>query len=198
MRQARQKSEELGLAGISLSRAEALIVCEQLREVGVKKMVEIGTLTGLSALYWLETMSESSSAFKLWTIEKSEEHAAAARDTLADYIQNDQCCIVVGDARVKLSELEREGPFDAVFIDGNKAAYLDYFQWAAKFVRRGGVIIVDNIFLSGAVWSGETAQRFNEKQIRAVCDVNEAAFENSEFRSTIIPTEEGLLICKMK
>lgn len=198
MRRARDYSEKLGLGGISLSRTEALMICEQLRSVNVKKMVEVGTLTGLSALYWLDLMRSQSADFKLWTIEKSEKHAEAAAEVLKADIESGHCSLIIGDARLELEKLESAGAFDAVFIDGNKAAYGDYFQWALRSVRSGGVIIVDNVFLSGAVWGDQTTQKFNDKQIQAVQSVNEEAFQNSHLTATIIPTEEGLLICKKK
>jgi len=198
MHRARDCSEKLGLGGISLSRTEALIICEQLRSVNVKKMVEVGTLTGLSALYWLDLMRSQSADFKLWTIEKSEKHAAAAAEILKGDIESGHCSLIVGDARFELEKLENAGPFDAAFIDGNKAAYADYFRWALRSVRPGGVIILDNIFLAGAVWGDQVTQKFNDKQIQSVQSVNEAAFQNSHLTATIIPTEEGLLVCRKK
>ncbi|MEQ1724173.1 MAG: class I SAM-dependent methyltransferase, partial [Pseudobdellovibrio sp.] len=127
--QARANSEKLGLGGISLSKAEAQILQFQLLNTSAKKVVEIGTLTGLSALYMLEILPEDA---HLWTLEKSAEHAKMAEEVLAHEIKKNRCKIVVGDAKEKLNELKNEGPFDAVFIDGNKAAYLDYFNWALE------------------------------------------------------------------
>lgn len=190
---ARQNSEKLGIGGISLSKVEAQILQFHLAEVGAKKVVEIGTLTGLSALYILEALSED--AF-LWTLEKSPEHAKFAAEVLSDYIKKNQCKILVGDAKETLQEIVGEAPFDVVFIDGNKAAYLDYFNWAHTHIKVGGLIIADNVFLSGAVWEDPTAQIFNEKQIRAVKEMNQLAYSSKNLKSMILPTEEGLLICK--
>ena len=96
----------------------------------------------------------------------------------------------------KLQELSNIAPFDVVFIDGNKAAYLDYFNWAVANIRPGGLIVADNVFLSGAVWGEQTVHRFNEKQIKAVNEMNQVAFSNKRLKSMILPTEEGLLVCK--
>jgi predicted O-methyltransferase YrrM len=133
---------------------------------------------------------------KLWTLEKSPEHAERANNVLSSYIAKGQCEIILGDAREKLNELGSQGPFDLVFIDGNKAAYLDYFNWAIENVKRGGFIVADNVFLSGAVWGEPTEQKFNEKQINAVKKMNEIAFRNEKLKSFFIPTEEGMLVCK--
>lgn len=190
---ARENSEKLGLEGISLSKVEAQILQFFLASISAKKIVEIGTLTGLSALYILESLA--SDAF-LWTLEKSSEHANMAVEVLSEFIRKNQCQVVVGDAKEKLQELSNEAPFDAVFIDGNKAAYLDYFNWAVEHIRVGGLIIADNVFLAGAVWGDQSAQKFNEKQIRVVKEMNQLAFTNKNLKSIILPTEEGLMICK--
>ncbi len=192
-KKARENSEKLGLDTISLSKAEAQILQFLVTGTEAKKIVEIGTLTGLSALYILECLALDAC---LWTLEKSAEHAEMAEEVLQPYIQTKQCRILIGDAREKLEELSSEAPFDVVFIDGNKAAYLDYFNWSVENIKVGGLIIADNVFLAGAVWGDQTAQRFNEKQVRAVNQMNQTAFSNKKLKSTILPTEEGLLVCK--
>lgn len=192
-KQARHFSETLNLEGISLSSVEANILKFFVEEIKAQKIVEIGTLTGLSALYVLEGLSEKA---QLWTLEKSEEHAGLAAQALKNYIEKKQCHILLGDAREELQKLSSEGPFDLVFIDGNKAAYLDYFNWAVENLNVGGIIIADNVFLSGAVWGEPTTQKFNEKQIKTLQQMNKLAYEDKKLRSILIPTEEGLLVCK--
>jgi predicted O-methyltransferase YrrM len=132
----------------------------------------------------------------LWTLEKSPEHAARAAQVLADEIKKGRCHIVIGDALEKLPSLNSEGPFDCIFIDGNKAAYLKYFEWALANVSKGGLILVDNIFLAGAVWGDQTVQKFNEKQISNVQAMNAKAFSTEGLLTSVVPTLEGLLVCK--
>lgn len=191
MLQARKNSDQLGLGGISISATEAQIIKFHLASVQPKNVVEIGTLTGLSALHILEVLSPNG---MLFTLEKSNEHASMAQEVLAEEIKKKRCQIIVGDAQVNLKTLSKQGPFDAVFIDGNKAAYLDYFKWAIENTRTGGLVFVDNIFLAGAIWGDETKQRFNAKQIDAVHEMNRLAFKHENLNSVIIPTDEGLLI----
>jgi predicted O-methyltransferase YrrM len=190
---ARQFSESLNLEGISLSPVEANILKFFVDEIKAEKIVEIGTLTGLSALYILEGLPAQA---KLWTIEKSEQHANLAQQALRSYIDQKQCHVLVGDAKDELQKLSDEGPFDLVFIDGNKAAYLDYFNWAVANLRVGGLVVADNVFLAGSVWDDSTQQKFNEKQIKTLQQMNKQAYEDKNLRSLLIPTEEGLLVCK--
>lgn len=190
---ARAGAEKLGLEAISLSVVEARLVQFLLQPYADGKVVEIGTLTGLSAAYIAESLTRNG---RLWTLEKSPEHAQLAADVLSEFISSGQCRILTGDAREQLQTLKDEGPFDAIFIDGNKAAYLDYFNWACAHVRPGGLIVADNVFLSGAVWGEQTAQKFGDKQIAAVQEMNRRAFADLSLMSVIVPTEEGMLICK--
>ena len=190
---ARKNSESLGLEAISLSKAEAQILQFLVMMTDAGKVVEIGTLTGLSALYILDSLKSNG---QLWTLEKSAEHAALAETVLSDYIKKKRCHILIGDAREVLAGLVTEGPFDAIFIDGNKAAYLDYFKWAVRNVKIGGLIVADNVFLAGAVWGDASSQKFSEKQIKVVNEMNQLAYADKNLKAIVLPTEEGLLVCK--
>lgn len=217
MQLARQQSVELGLDGISLSPAEAFLVQTLARAsvsssitgagtlAGPKKCVEIGTLTGLSALYWLQMMGllpvqklneSQSTGGVLWSFEKSPDHHARASQVLKSYIDKKQCHLILGDALEMLPTINAQGPFDFIFIDGNKAAYQEYWNWAEKNCAIGGVIFVDNVFLGGSVYDPAASQRFSEKQINVVSGMNSRAYDDKRFVTTIIPTDEGVLMAK--
>lgn len=195
MLQARQFSQQLGLDTISISPTEASLIGFVTHMLNPKKIVEIGTLTGLSSLYFLKTLSTDG---KLWTFEKSTEHAALASQSLAKYIGSGQCEIKIGDAIEQLPTIEKESPFDAIFIDGNKAAYYDYWIWAKNNIRSGGLIFIDNVFLAGSVWGDTSLQRFSEKQIANVKKMTTEIMAHSDFTSSFVPTTEGLLIVRKK
>lgn len=192
----RQFAEELGLARISISPAEASLVQVLVRLHGCRKFVEIGTLTGLSAQYIFAALP---SGGQLWTLEKDLRHAEKSAEVFKNLSQDQKKIhLVVGDAREELLRLESEGPFDGVFIDGNKAAYGDYLAWAEKNVRSGGLILADNVFLSGAVWGQSTTQKFSEKQIKVMQDFNQRLANPEVFESVIVPTFEGLFVAVKK
>lgn len=187
MSKSRIAAETVGLSQISLSATEGQMLKFMMSLVIPKKIVEIGTLTGLSANYFLTALPADGI---LWTLEKSEKHASLAEAAIEDK----RCRVIIGDALENLPTLNQEGPFDIIFIDGNKAAYLKYFDWALDNMNKGGLIIADNVFLAGAVWGGTTTQNFNDKQIEAVREMNKKAFLDKKLVSVIIPTTEGLLI----
>ncbi|MBO9665448.1 MAG: O-methyltransferase [Bdellovibrio sp.] len=192
----RQFAEELGLARISVSAAEAQLIQVLIKMQGCKKFVEIGTLTGLSAQYIFDALPEGA---ELWTLEKDPRHAEKSAEVFAKLDQSKKKIhLVVGDAREELLKLEASGPFDGVFIDGNKAAYLDYLLWAEKNLRSGGLVLADNIFLSGSVWGEATQQKFSEKQVRIMSEFNERLANPELYESAIAPTFEGLFVALKK
>lgn len=192
---ARAESEQLGLSAISISQTEAHLIQFICGLNKPKKIVEIGTLTGLSAIYLLELLPTDG---KLWTFEKSPLHIEKAKRILEKYLHSNQCEIIEGDARENLPKIETHGPFDIIFIDGNKAAYYDYWIWAKNNISKNGLIVIDNVFLAGAVWGDQSQQKFNPKQITAVKEMTTEIINSSQFRSTFIPTTEGLLILQNK
>ena len=192
--QSRDASEKLRLGGISLSRGEAHVLRWVIRSKPLKKAVEIGTLTGLSGLYILDGLAEGG---KLWTLEKSEEHASTAEPILRNFAssQNKQVQVIRGDARETLENLQSEGPFDFVFIDGNKTAYGDYQAWTEKNLKSGGLMVADNVFLGGAVYTpGES--KFSAKQIGVLQKFNERLMDTSVWRAALLPTSEGLYLAE--
>jgi predicted O-methyltransferase YrrM len=198
----REFARELGLDRISLSSAEGALLTFLVRLHGGAtasgagaKIVEIGTLTGLSAQYLIEGTDAGG---KVWTLEKSEVHAAKAVEAWSEHPRASDIHAVVGDARATLAGIEANGPFDLLFIDGNKAAYGDYLAWGEKNVRAGGLIIADNVFLSGAVWGESTTQKFNEKQIRVLQEFNRRLADPALYDSVLVPTLEGLFVAMKK
>lgn len=190
--QSRKFADELGLGRISISPAEAQLVRTLIGLHGAKKFVEIGTLTGLSAQYIFEALPEGGD---LWTLEKDLKHSQMAASVFSQMDQSKKKIhLVTGDARVELEKLSAQGPFDGIFIDGNKAAYFDYLIWAEAQVRSGGLILADNIFLSGAVWGESTQQKFSEKQIKIMREFNQRLADPNLYEAAIVPSYEGLYV----
>ncbi|WP_374029586.1 O-methyltransferase [Bdellovibrio bacteriovorus] len=188
----RQFAEELGLARISISPAEAQLIKTLIRLHGAKKVVEIGTLTGLSAQYIFEALPEGG---ELWTLEKDPKHGEKSTEVFSHLDQSEKKIhLVMGDAREELEKLSLQGPFDAVFIDGNKAAYLDYLLWSEKNLRPGGLVLADNIFLSGSVWGDKTLQRFSDKQVAIMQEFNKRLSDPNLYEAAIVPSFEGLFV----
>lgn len=195
MKEAKEQSRLLNKDGISISSHEAALVQFMVKSFGCKKFVEIGTLTGYSALAIMDAMGDQG---EIWTLEKDVAHAEAAKKIFAQDPRASRIHLLVGDARETLQTLASHGPFDGIFIDGNKAAYLDYLLWAEANLKSGALVLGDNVFLSGAVWGETTSQKFSEKQVRIMREFNERLANPELYQSCLIPTDEGLFVAIKK
>ncbi|MCX7977448.1 MAG: O-methyltransferase [Bdellovibrionaceae bacterium] len=191
LRKSREAARGLGLEQISLGMDEAKTLAMFLRLHGARRVVEIGTLTGTSGIYILRAMGKGGA---LYCLEKEPEYAEIAEPLLRQAAQavGAEVRVVVGDATETLKKISAEGPFDAVFIDANKAAYLHYLDWAESHLRRGGLLIADNVFLKGAVFGESTG--FSEKQVKVMREFNLRIADAQRYYTCFVPTGEGLAV----
>jgi predicted O-methyltransferase YrrM len=114
--------------------------------VGARRILEIGTLAGYSAIWMARALPPDG---QLVTLEYEPRHAGVARRNLERAGLAERVEIRVGAALESLPHVA--GPFDLVFIDADKPSNPDYFEWALKLSRPGGLIVVDNVVRSGGV-----------------------------------------------
>lgn len=174
--------EREGLPAIQVAAAEGKLLTMLLRLAGAKRAVEIGTLAGYSALRLARALPEGG---RLFSIEYDPKHAAVARRILAGSDVADRVTVVEGAAVDVLPGLEKEGPFDAVFVDADKKSYDLYGRWAAKNTRRGGLLLGDNAYLFGRLLD-------DDPEAAAMRRFHEEARES--FDTVCIPTPDGLLL----
>jgi caffeoyl-CoA O-methyltransferase len=173
----------LGLPQIQLGPQEGAFLTLLMRMIGAKHVVEVGTLAGYSALRLARGLVPGG---KLWTLEADARHAMAARTALAAAPPSVTVKLLEGDAKVLLPGLaEKEAPFDAVFLDADKAGYLHYGRWAAAHLRPGGLLIADNVYLFGRLLE-------DSEEAKAVRSFHEEAAK--AFDTCLLPTPDGLLL----
>jgi caffeoyl-CoA O-methyltransferase len=164
------------------------------RAIGAKKVVEIGTLAGLSGTCIGRALPTGG---VLHTFEFDPKHAAVAEETFARAGLKCTVRVHVGAALDKLPAVESEGPFDLVFIDADKVNYPNYVRWAAQNVRIGGTVLVDNAFAWGLVGEADGSAALQEEPRRkarqSIMEANALlADPTGPFRATMLPTGEGL------
>ena len=71
-------------------------------------------------------------------------------------------------------------------------------MWAKSNIRSGGMILIDNVFLAGAVWGDLSKQKFSDKQVQTVKEMTKDVFADANFSASFVPTEEGLLVTVRK
>lgn len=178
---------------MAVSAYEARILQFLIRGFGVKKIVEVGTLFGFSTVAMAKALPADG---QIITLEKSPENHAQAQKLFQQSSVSGKITALCGDGDVLLKEIENRGPFDMVFIDANKAGYVNYLKWAEKNVRSGGLIVGDNTFLFGALWGQTRDRNINEKQIDVMHEFNRCLADPKRYNSILIPTTEGMTVAQ--
>lgn len=174
---------------ISLHPEEGQLIALLCRMIDAKKIVEVGTFYGYSAL-WL-----ASTGAQVWTLERDAARATRAREFIG---HEHNIHLIEGDARKSLTDLAAQAPFDVVFIDADKLNYTHYLDWAERHVRSGGLIIGDNTFLFDAVWMDGDIERVRETARLAMRDFNRRLSDNTRYDSIMLSTDQGLTIARKK
>lgn len=149
-------SADAGLPPISVSPAQGKLLHVLARAQGARRILEIGTLGGYSAIWLGRALPPQG---RLITLEAEPRHAEVARGNLARAGLTDVVEIRVGLAQETLPRLHSagDGPFDLIFIDADKPGYPGYLSWSLRLSRPGTMIIADNVVRDGAV--AESASR---------------------------------------
>ena len=170
------------MPAIQLGASEAKAVALLLKLARARKVVEVGTLAGYSALAMARALPPDGHVF---TIEYDPKHARVARENVAAAGESARITVLEGAGLAVLPTLEPLGPFDAVFVDADKANYDRYGRWAARNVRPGGLLIGDNAFLFGRLLE-------DSEEAAAMRRFHEEARET--FDTVCLPTPDGLLV----
>ena len=135
----------------------------------IKKILEIGTFTGLSGL----TMSLSlPSDGQLVTIDKSVERNKIASNFFKKAKQEKKIKAIIGSALESISNLKKnKRRFDIIFIDADKENYKNYYNQSLDLIKKNGLIIVDNV-----LWHGEVVDIKKQDQIFALFFLNYLCF----------------------
>lgn len=182
--------QELGPSGMSINLTEAGILKFLLRLVKAKRVVEIGCFAGFSAWQMSQVIPNDG---EIISLEKNEEYYNRAIKNLST-VGAKNVRVLLGDALENLATLK--GEFDLVFIDADKGSYLDYLKWAQDHLRVGGLVVCDNCFLFGAVFSAEKPENESQKRWQTMRAVNEYIAKSNMFNGIILPTKEGLLVAE--
>ena len=154
-----------------------------------KKILEIGTFTGLSTLSMALGLPEDGTIIAL---DKNSETNIKAKEFFKKAEQDKKIKTIVNPALDTLNELKKENLiFDIIFIDADKENYKYYYNKSFDLLKRGGLIIIDNV-----LWHGEVAdEKNNEKFTNIIRDFNTFVKNDERTEQIILPLGDGLTIC---
>ena len=169
---ARAEAKREGLPEINVSASEGKLLYILATMSGARRVLEVGTLGGYSAIWLARALPEGG---RLISLEINPHHAEVARRNIARAGLSEKIEVRVGPAAETLAQLQASGepPFDLVFIDADKDGYVGYLAQTVPLTRAGGLILGDNT-LPDAVLdpAGESGTKRYNAAVAAHPDLN--------------------------
>jgi caffeoyl-CoA O-methyltransferase len=154
---------------------------------GAKRVLEVGTFAGYSALTMAEALPEEG---ELFTCEYNERYQDIARTYFARSEAGSKITLLMGKALEKIPTIK--GTFDFVFIDADKINYPNYYTMILPRVQQGGVMVIDNVF-----WSGEVLNPKTDKA-EAIDQLSKMIRDDDSVEQVILPVRDGVTIIRKK
>jgi caffeoyl-CoA O-methyltransferase len=155
-----------------------------------KKILEIGTFTGLSTLSMSLALPDDG---LLISLDKNKDTNKVALSFFKKAYQDKKIKIITKPALQSLNELKNDSVvFDIIFIDADKGNYINYYDEAIQLVKKNGLIIIDNV-----LWHGEVAdETSNNKLTNTIRDFNKYVKNDKKTEQVIIPLGDGFSVCR--
>jgi len=157
--------------------------------INPKFILEIGTYTGYSAICIAEGISNEAT---IDTIDKNEELEDIQNRYFKKSGFRDQIKQHIGNALEIIPTLNKK--FDLVFIDADKSNYCNYFNLVIGKMKKGGIILSDNV-----LWSGKVVEKLDKKDIdtKALLEYNRLLNSDPRVETVLLPIRDGLSISRV-
>ena len=185
LEQAQRRGEELGAAPVGNGAGAVLRLLAA--AVQARHVVEVGTGAGCSGLWLLQGMPRDGI---LTSIDADPEHQRAAKAAYAAAgIPPQRTRVISGDAAAVLGRLT-DGAYDMVVVDADKESYPAYVAEALRLLRRGGVLILDNM-----LWHDQVADpAARDSTTSLLRDLGKELREDDRLLPALLPSGDGLLV----
>ncbi|MDR4493674.1 MAG: class I SAM-dependent methyltransferase [Nitrospirales bacterium] len=155
--------------------------------VGAKRVLEIGTFTGYSALCFAESLPADGEVI---TCDIDPESTAMAQRFWAQSPHGSKIHLRLAPALETMRQLS--GPFDLIFIDADKANYVHYFRWALDLISDRGVILIDNV-----LWGGDVVKSpAPDTNTEAIQELNRLVHAEPRVSAVLVTIRDGIFLIK--
>ncbi len=175
--------EKTSSPGMMVGPIEGALLRLLVRLTAAKRVLEIGMFTGYSALAMAAALPEDG---QLITCDVNPGTSEIARRYFASSPHGHKIAIKLGPATETLKNLQ--GPFDLCFIDADKQGYGAYYDACIDLVRRGGLIVLDNMLQSGRVLN--TA----DPASRIIAALNDRIQRDERVENVLLPIRDGIML----
>jgi len=172
----------------SIGKVEGKLLQMLIKISNTKRVVEVGTFTGYSALVMAEALPEDGI---LTTCENSREYADIARRYFEKSPYGQKIQLKLGPALQSLKAIPDNNE-DFVFIDADKPSYGIYFDEALRILRSGGIIFVDNVFWRYKIFKN----KITNENARAIAAFNEKVRQESRVEKVMLSVRDGVYLVR--
>lgn len=156
---------------------------------GARRVLELGTFTGYSAICLASAMDDGG---VVDTLELNDEMEGLIREGFSRAGVSERINLVIGDCRDSLKSLAGEGAlYDLVFIDANKREYPEYYDLVFDLVRPGGWILADNTLFYGKVCEDPVPE---DEQTQGIVAFNEKVSADPRVELVLLPLRDGITL----
>ncbi|QDK42885.1 methyltransferase [Bacteriovorax stolpii] len=182
-------------AGMLIGKMEASFIGFLLRSIKAKRVLELGTFTGYSALTMAENMPEGS---EIITVDVNQETVNLAKDFWGKSAHGHKIKSILGPGLEVIPTLT--GKFDFVFIDADKRNYIDYLKLTVPMLSEHGMIVIDNVLWGGQVLPGSesTGSDLRDRNTEFIRAVNDYIAGNPDLYGTLMPIRDGMFLVQKK
>lgn len=184
----RETRERTGHPGMLTGRVEGTFLRMLVGISGARRVVDIGTFTGYSALMMAEGLPEDG---LLITCEILEAHAEMARRFIARSPHGRKIRLAIGPAVETLRGIEG-GSVDLVFIDADKGSYTLYYEESLRILKPGGLVVADN-----ALWHGRVLAP-RDDDARAIASFNRTVREDQSVEKVLLTVRDGIYLIRKR
>jgi predicted O-methyltransferase YrrM len=187
----REAMEQEGLPTVQIPPVTARTIQLLLRAIRARRVLEVGTLAGYSALWMSRALpAELERGQGVLTLEEDPDRAALAKKLMDRMGAGERVHIRIGDANELLPDIGPNRTYDAVFLDADKEGLPGYVTHARRLLRIGGLLLVDN-----ALWKGQVVDPTAQDEATvAIRETHRMIAEDPAFDGTILPVGDGLLV----
>ena len=194
LQELREETQRLPNAGMQISSEQGQLMAMLVKLVNARKIIEVGTFTGYSSTVMALAMPPEG---QLIACDVSEEYTRMARKFWQKAGVEQKVQLILGNAKESLKQLlqaDEQETFDLAFIDADKTAYVEYYEFCLQLLRPGGLILVDNV-----LWGGQVADSSNhDMDTEALRTFNVALSSDQRIDLCMVPIGDGLTMARKR
>ncbi len=184
----REETAKLPMAAMQTPSEETQFLALLIKLMGASKILEIGTFTGYSTLWFALTIPEHGI---VTACDVDEEWTSIGKEYWKEAGVSHKIDLNIAPALETMNSLisnHKSNYYDLIFIDADKENYLNYYENALLLIRPGGIIVIDNV-----LWGGSVVDPLNQsRDVKAIRELNKKIMNDDRVSISLLPIGDGV------